>query len=204
MLWSARSRRWSVEGGKPSRRENSAYVFSPRRSRRNLPSWRSSGPLTYQACPSAHSGCGIFLQICVYEQSETCAGLPLVKAHPSSPPRVNPRDSFFERGILPEHENYMNKSILSKVRSMKTVSSLAAIVLFSAVLSITIAQPTPGNYPNTTVPLSGDATVTPDATPAETTSINVSTDTNFKGTFAASPTTGVVTVTDAHPAGTTP
>ena len=44
--------------------------------------------------------------------------------------------------------------------------------------------------------------MTPDATPANTTSINVSTDSNFKGTFAASPTTGVVTVTDAHPAGT--
>ena len=44
--------------------------------------------------------------------------------------------------------------------------------------------------------------MTPDAAPANTTSINVSTDSNFKGTFAASPTTGVVTVTDAHPAGT--
>src|SRR5439155_22386496 len=59
-----------------------------------------------------------------------------------------------------------------------------------------------GNYPDASVPLSGDTTVTPDATPANTTSINVSTDTNFNGTFAASPTTGVVTVTDAHPAGT--
>src|SRR5204863_4795543 len=59
-----------------------------------------------------------------------------------------------------------------------------------------------GNYPDTPVVLSGDTTVTPDATPANTTSINVSTNTNFKGTFAASPTTGVVRVTDAHPAGT--
>src|SRR5438477_1469117 len=59
-----------------------------------------------------------------------------------------------------------------------------------------------GNYPNTSVPLSGDTTVTPDAAPTNTTSINVSTDTNFKGTFAASSTTGVVTATDAHPAGT--
>src|SRR5207253_1114757 len=59
-----------------------------------------------------------------------------------------------------------------------------------------------GNYPNASVPLSGDTTVTPDATPTNTTSINVSTSTNFNGTFAASPTTGVVTVTDAHPAGT--
>src|SRR5438093_1529415 len=48
-----------------------------------------------------------------------------------------------------------------------------------------------GNYPNTSVPLSGDTTVTPDAASTNTTSINVSTSTNFKGTFAASPTTGV-------------
>src|SRR5204863_5702968 len=63
------------------------------------------------------------------------------------------------------------------------------------------ATTTLGNYPDTSVPLSGDTTVTPDATPANTTSINVATNSNFKGTFAASPTTGVVTVTDAHPAG---
>jgi FG-GAP-like repeat len=58
-----------------------------------------------------------------------------------------------------------------------------------------------GNYPDTSVPLSGDTTVTPDAAPTNTTSINVSTNSNFNGTFAASPTTGVVRVTDAHPAG---
>ena len=65
-------------------------------------------------------------------------------------------------------------------------------------------QPTPtlGDYADTSVSLSGDTTITPSATPANTTSINVSTNSNFKGTFAASPTTGVVTVTDAHPAGT--
>jgi hypothetical protein len=59
-----------------------------------------------------------------------------------------------------------------------------------------------GNYPNTSVLLSGDTTVAPDVAPTNTTSINVSASTNFKGTFAASPTTGVVTVTDSHPAGT--
>jgi FG-GAP-like repeat/FG-GAP repeat len=59
-----------------------------------------------------------------------------------------------------------------------------------------------GNYPDTSILLSTDTTVTPDAAPTNTTSINVSTNSNFNGTFAASPTTGVVTVTDAHPAGT--
>src|SRR6267143_386938 len=95
----------------------------------------------------------------------------------------------------------MNKLIFSKVRSTKTVSSLAAIVVFSAVLSIIVAQPTPGNYPNTSIPLSTDTTVTPDAAPTNTTSINVSTSTNFKGKLEGDPTTGVVRVTDAYPAG---
>ena len=62
--------------------------------------------------------------------------------------------------------------------------------------------PTLGNYPDTSLPLSTDTTVTPDAAPTNTTSINVSTSTNFKGKLEGNPTTGVVRVTDAHPAGT--
>src|SRR5436190_9369741 len=58
-----------------------------------------------------------------------------------------------------------------------------------------------GNYPDASVLLSGNTTVTPDVAPTNTTSISVSTSTNFKGAFTANPTTGVVTVTDAHPAG---
>ncbi|MEO6655157.1 MAG: VCBS repeat-containing protein [Pyrinomonadaceae bacterium] len=58
-----------------------------------------------------------------------------------------------------------------------------------------------GTYPNATVALGGDATVTPNAAPTGATSINVSTNSNFKGTFVANPTTGVVRVTNAHPAG---
>ncbi|RPI61195.1 MAG: hypothetical protein EHM48_06050, partial [Planctomycetaceae bacterium] len=59
-----------------------------------------------------------------------------------------------------------------------------------------------GAYPNTDVVLGGNTTVTPDAAPAYTDSINVSTDTNFKGTLVADPATGVVRVVNAHPAGT--
>ncbi|HSE26109.1 MAG TPA: FG-GAP-like repeat-containing protein, partial [Pyrinomonadaceae bacterium] len=67
----------------------------------------------------------------------------------------------------------------------------------------TILQaPSLGGYPNTQVALGGNATVTPDAVPTNAANINVSTDTNFKGTFAADPATGVVRVTNAHPAGT--
>jgi FG-GAP-like repeat/FG-GAP repeat len=64
-----------------------------------------------------------------------------------------------------------------------------------------ILTPVLGNYPNTSLLLSTDTTVTPDAAPTNTTSINVSTSTNFKGTLEGNPTTGVVRVTDAHPAG---
>ena len=64
------------------------------------------------------------------------------------------------------------------------------------------ASPTLGNYPDTSLPLSTDTTVTPDAAPTNTTSINVSTSTDFKGTLEGDPATGVVRVTDAHPAGT--
>ena len=65
-----------------------------------------------------------------------------------------------------------------------------------------VATPTLGNYPDTSLPLSTDTTVAPDAAPIDATSINVSTSTNFNGTLAGDPTTGVVRVTDAHPAGT--
>jgi hypothetical protein len=58
-----------------------------------------------------------------------------------------------------------------------------------------------GNYPNTTVNVSANTTVTPDAAPADAVRINVSTSTNFKCTFAADPATGVVRVTNAHPLG---
>src|SRR6266513_3300668 len=63
-------------------------------------------------------------------------------------------------------------------------------------------DPTLCNYPDTSIPLSTDTTVTPDATPINTTSINVSTSTNFNGTLEGDLATGVVRVTDAHPAGT--
>ena len=43
--------------------------------------------------------------------------------------------------------------------------------------------------------------MTPDAAPTNATSINVKTSSDFKGTFAANPATGVVRVTDAAPAG---
>jgi hypothetical protein len=65
-----------------------------------------------------------------------------------------------------------------------------------------VAPPTLGNYPDTTVQAGANTTVTPDAAPTNTTSMNVSTTSAFTGTFAASPATGVVQVTNAQPART--
>src|SRR5438034_348997 len=79
---------------------------------------------------------------------------------------------------------------------------VAVLAVFAAVVSIIVAQPTAGNYPNRSIPLSTDTTVTPDAAPTNTTRITVSTSTNFKGKLEGYPATGVVRVTDAHPAGT--
>ena len=79
-----------------------------------------------------------------------------------------------------------------------------ALIFVSAILLViaAVATPTLGNYPDTSIPLSTDTTVTPDAPPTNTTSINVSTSTDFKGKLEGDPMTGVVRVTDAHPAGT--
>ena len=75
-------------------------------------------------------------------------------------------------------------------------------VVESILLSSLCGTPTLGNYPDTSLPLSTDTTVTPDAPPTNTTSINVSTSTNFNGTLEGDPVTGVVRVTNAHPAET--
>ncbi len=92
--------------------------------------------------------------------------------------------------------------VIGQSRALRTLLLCGAAALWAVSGTAHAQVPQLGNYADTSVSLSGDTTVTPDATPANTTSINVSTDTNFKGTFAASPTTGVVTVTDAHPGGT--
>ncbi|MGE0104871.1 MAG: beta strand repeat-containing protein [Blastocatellales bacterium] len=83
---------------------------------------------------------------------------------------------------------------LAGARVMKLVSGYAAA----------LAAPELSNYPNATVTIGGSTTVTPDAAPLNTTSIQVATNTNFKGTFAADPVTGIVRVTNAHPAGAYP
>ena len=58
-----------------------------------------------------------------------------------------------------------------------------------------------GNYADTTAQLGANINITPDVPPFDTASINVSTSTSFKGQLEADPATGVVRVTNAHPAG---
>jgi hypothetical protein len=70
------------------------------------------------------------------------------------------------------------------------------------ILNVDAAPATLGNYANTTVQLGANTTITPDAAPTNTVSLTVSSSTNFKGKLEGNPLTGVVRVTDAHPAGT--
>lgn len=85
---------------------------------------------------------------------------------------------------------------------LTVTDSFGASHFAGTTLNITPPPPTLGNYTNTPVGLSGNMTVTPSAAPTNTTSINVSTHTSFKGTLSANAATGVVSITDAHPAGT--
>ncbi len=93
-------------------------------------------------------------------------------------------------------------------------SAAVAVLLSSALIAFTSAvnlaarmprahaqnntsptAPILGNYPDTTLALSDNTTVTPDAPPINTTRITVSTSTSFNGTLEGYPTTGVVRVT---------
>lgn len=101
----------------------------------------------------------------------------------------------------------MHTSIQSRItiRSRASAIQIMSITLIFAfgclIARAAVETPILGNYPNTSLSLSTDTTVIPDAAPSGTTSITVSTSTDFKGTFAGDRTTGVVRITDAHPAG---
>ncbi|WP_139958232.1 FG-GAP-like repeat-containing protein [Flavicella sediminum] len=66
-------------------------------------------------------------------------------------------------------------------------------------LNFTTANP----YPNVTIPFAGGSSVvTPYEAPSGSTGIMAYTDTHFKGEFSVNQVTGVVHITNAHPAGT--
>ena len=86
---------------------------------------------------------------------------------------------------------------------MVGMAVLFAAALFCSQVSGQVSRPSDfGNYPDTAVTIGANATVIPDMIPAGVRSMNVSTDTRFKGSFAANWETGDVHVTNAHPAGT--
>ena len=122
---------------------------------------------------------------------------------------IRPVDSISSNTKHLSNENPTREDMKTKPNNFARASalqitfSIALIFVFAILLaSARVATPILGNYPDTTLALSTDTTVTPDAPPTNTTSINVSTSTDFNGTLAGDPTTGVVRVTDAHPAGT--
>lgn len=101
------------------------------------------------------------------------------------------------------NQNYRFRAARLFPGSTPFVSACCTVLLATSFAAAFRGGETPilGNYPNTVIALSTDSTITPDAAPSSTTSINVSISTNFKGKLEAYPMTGVVRVTDAHPAG---
>ena len=70
----------------------------------------------------------------------------------------------------------------ARASALRITFSITLIFVSAILLTLAaVATPTLGNYPNTSLALSTDMTVTPDAPPTNTTSINVSTSTDFDG-----------------------
>ena len=63
-----------------------------------------------------------------------------------------------------------------------------------------IAAPSFGNYANTSIVLGSNTTITPTAAPTNQTYATATTTAEFKGKLEVDPATGVVRVTNAHPA----
>ena len=89
-------------------------------------------------------------------------------------------------------------------RSPALPRSLFALLFCGTAAALWAVTAALGNYPATTVQLGANTTITPDALPTDTSTMNVSASTNFKGQLAGDPTTGVLRLTNAHPAGTFP
>jgi hypothetical protein len=98
--------------------------------------------------------------------------------------------------------NSANASLFNDAGQIAANTALTNFWPYAVLFTPTIPTPVLGNYPDTSLPLSTNTTVVPSIAPTNTTSINVSTSTNFKGKLEGDPITGSVRVTDAHPAGT--
>ncbi len=80
----------------------------------------------------------------------------------------------------------------------------AALTVNAGWVSVNTPTATLGNYPNTSVALGADTTITPDAAPTSTTSISATTTSGFVGELTVDPVTGVVLVTNARHANISP
>ena len=89
----------------------------------------------------------------------------------------------------------------TKNNSTSTVTTTNSNAGTAASATLTVYLLTLGNYSNATVTAGGNTTVTPSAAPVGATYILATASTSFKGTLAVNPTTGVVTITNAGPAG---
>jgi hypothetical protein len=112
---------------------------------------------------------------------------------------------FSKTAIMKKCPNF-SPFVLSNLQNgvnLKLLFTLFFIVPFFSFATATVAIPSLGTYPNVTIAhAGGNSIVTPDAVPTGTTTITAYTDTNFKGKITVSPSTGVVNITNAYPAGT--
>ena len=78
-----------------------------------------------------------------------------------------------------------------------------AVLILITVRGLFAQTPTLGTYPATTVVTAGsNATVIPSVVPTSAASMTAYTSANFKGSLQVNPATGIITITNAHPAGT--
>ncbi|MES2773872.1 MAG: FG-GAP-like repeat-containing protein [Bacteroidota bacterium] len=77
-----------------------------------------------------------------------------------------------------------------------------ALYDFSIQATGIVPTPTLGSYPNTQIVANSNSNVLPNSAPANTINITATTSTGFKGSLLVNPATGVLTITNAHPAGT--
>lgn len=97
-------------------------------------------------------------------------------------------------------KSYLRNKIPMKALKKFYLIQLAFLLLASNLFAQT--PPTLGNYPDTMAVVSANTIVTPDTSATGATSINVAAESDFKGVLIAHPTTGVVRITNPHPAGT--
>jgi hypothetical protein len=104
--------------------------------------------------------------------------------------------------VLLANQYGIKQKLFSLLFMMFTICTFANTINSTKSTNLLVV-PVLGNYPNITIAhAGGNSIVTPDAVPTGTTTITAYTDTNFKGKITVSPSTGVVNITNAYPAGT--